>query len=178
MRNVSIRAYSKMQDVSGFGFLKHLEPKNDFNGVSFELGIMTYEEVKSVIKRLGTIKTIEDIVPIFKTCFKCDEETFFDSGIVEFIQAKKFLLERFKKLVEDESKLLRSVDIDIALWDAAGGKRLNKHSDVLPLMQLGEIYSVYPFSLESKPYLEILTLLRANKVKSEVDNSYQKLKRN
>ena len=46
----------------------------------------------------------------------------------------------------------------------------------MPLVQLGEIYSIYPYDLKNKPYNEILTLLVLHKEKAEVQNEYNKLK--
>jgi hypothetical protein len=62
------------------------------------------------------------------------------------------------------------------LWEQAGGDRLNKFSDLMPLVQIGEIYGAYPFDLENKPYNEILVLLVAHKVRGEVTSKYSEIK--
>jgi hypothetical protein len=58
----------------------------------------------------------------------------------------------------------------------AGGARLNKFSNLMPLVQLGEIYHIYPYKLQNKVYNEILTLLVLHKEKAEVSEAYSKLK--
>lgn len=176
MRNIKLSEYIKLKDHSEFNFLDALKPKNNFNGNALDISTLTYSEVKSVMKTLRTLKGIEDVFDVFVLCFKCDLETFYNSKIIEFVQAKKHLLKTFKELNETEAKLLQSVGVDAMLWQSAGGDKLNAFSDVLSLMQLGEIYSIYPLDLGEKMYLEILTLLKVHKIKSEVDASYQNLK--
>jgi hypothetical protein len=41
---------------------------------------------------------------------------------------------------------------------------------------LGELFSIYPFDLQKKPYNEILVLLVALKERGEVNQQFSKLK--
>lgn len=177
MKDITLKQYLELKDVSQYSFIDSLKPKDTFNGVKLDISLMTYSEVKGVMKSLKDFKTIENVKDIFETCFKCDVIEFYNSNLVAFTQAKKHVLNTFKKLIENENKLLQSVSVDAMLWQSAGGDKLNKFSDIMALVQLGEIYGVYPFELENKKYFEILTLLRVNKVKNEVDAKYNELKR-
>lgn len=101
---------------------------------------------------------------------------FWNSSIIDYYAAQNYIVKTFKELQEKETKLLQSISADSGLWELAGGAKLNKFSNIMPLIQLGEIYSIYPYDLQEKPYNEILLLLVAHKEKNEVQNKYNELK--
>lgn len=176
MINITLREYVNSKDVSQYEFLEHSKPRNKYFNKELNVSLLTYGEVKAVMRTLRKMKSINDIKDIFETCFKIDENEFYSGLITEYFSAKNYVIQTFKELLEREIKLLKSFSGDSALWEAAGGNKLNKHSDVLPINQLGKIYSLYPFDLEHKKYQEILYLMVVEKDQNEVEKKFHELK--
>jgi hypothetical protein len=192
MDNISILEYSKLSDTTEYDLvLKHLNPKNSFAGGSIDFNKLTYKDVKSCIHLMTNaidwnktaelfciafgIELHDKIVPdtlIFDKTVK----GFWSETIVNYYAAQNYIVKTFKELQERESKLLQSIDADTGLWELAGGAKLNKFSNIMPLIQLGEIYHIFPYDLQNKPYNEILLLLVAHKEKGEVQAEYNRLK--
>lgn len=176
MTNITLREYIKRTNVIEYEILEHQKPSNKYVGKSMNVALMTYGEVKAVMRVLRNLKGLNDIKDVFETCFKITEEEFYNGKIVEFYSAKKYIITTFKDLLDKEFKLLNSISGDSALWEAAGGNKLNKHSDVLSINQLGKIYGLYPFDLNGRRYQEILYLLRIEKEQGEVQRKFDELK--
>lgn len=175
MDRINLLEYSKLKDTKSYDVvLKHMNPKNIFGGGAVNLNRLTYKEVRSCIHLMKNMKDWENIKDLF--CLAFNTNLFWNESIDEFYAAQNYLIKTFKDLQSRESKLLQSIDSDMGLWSMAGGDKLNKFSNIMPLIQLGEIYSVYPYDLQDKPYNEILTLLVAHKERNEVQNAYSKLK--
>lgn len=156
--------------------LKHMNPKNEFQGNTFNRHKITYKEMRSLVHLLNNGKGWEDLYDIFNICFKVTKQQFHSCYIDDFFAAKNFIIKYVKDGLEREAKLLNSISVNSELWKTAGGDKLNVFSNLMPLKQLGEIYSVYPFDLENKPYSEIITLLVAHKQTSEVQEAYSNLR--
>lgn len=175
MNNITILEYSKLEDATEYDLvLKHLKPKNSFAGGSIDFNKLTYKDVRSCIHLMTNAINWETTKELF--CVAFGVVTFWECTIIDYYAAQNYIVKTFKELQERESKLLQSIDADTGLWELAGGAKLNKFSNIMPLIQLGEIYHIYPYDLQNKPYNEILLLLVAHKEKSEVQNEYTKLK--
>jgi hypothetical protein len=177
MKKIKTKEYFRKTDISEYDLiLKHLKPKDNFNGKKLNFSVLTYKDVRSCIYLLNNLSTIENIEQLFCLAFGIDADTFWNSKVQEFYACRNYLIKKFKDVQERESKLLQSIGVDSGLWMQAGGKKLDKFSNIMPLIQLGEIYGIYPYDLQCKPYEEILLLLVAHKEKSEVQNEYSRLK--
>jgi len=177
MTNITIKEYTELKDVSEYDVLVFLKPKPIFGVHEMDVRKMTYEEVKSVTRTLRNFKDWNSVKNVFETCFKIDALTFWSGSIVDYFKAKNYIVKTFSDLLEREQKLLQSISKDSVLWEAAGGKRLDKFSDVLPLNQLGKIYGIYPFELKDYLYEEILLLLTIETVQNQVENKFNELKK-
>jgi|AntRauTorckE6833_2_1112554.scaffolds.fasta_scaffold57609_2 hypothetical protein len=176
MRNISIRDYLQSKEYAKYGtLLSSLNPKDHLN---FDLNKLSYNDVIQCNRVLVKAKGIEDVKKLFVTAYKLQDYEFYSIPIVNFFQSKKFLIDKFVYLRENESKLLSSSDEDAMYFDAAGGKRLNEFSDVLPLDKMAKIYGGYPVDYGNKKYVEIVFLLRMNKVSNQVDKRFNELKYN
>lgn len=177
MKQIKTKDYFKLIDVSEYDvILKHLKPKDNFEGNKLNFSVLTYKDVRSCIYLLNNLSTVENIEQLFCLAFGIDTDIFWNSKVQEFYACRNYLIKKFKDVQERESKLLQSIGVDSGLWMQAGGKKLDKFSNIMPLIQLGEIYGIYPYDLQYKPYEEILLLLVAHKEKSEVQNEYSRLK--
>ncbi len=175
MDNITILEYSKLSDTTEYDLvLKHLKPKNSFAGGEIDFNKLSYKDVKSCIHLMTKAIDWNSTKELF--CIAFNIKTFWECSIVDYYSAQNYIIKSFKELQERESKLLKSIDVNEGLWELAGGDRLNKFSNVMPLIQLGEVYSIYPYDLQEKPYNEILLLLVAHKEKNEVQNEYNRLK--
>lgn len=177
MINITIKEYATSTKQSLYTPLENCVPKPEFGVHVMDVKQMSYEDVKAVIRTLRNFKNWNSIKDVFETCFKIDEDAFWSGKILDFFIAKNYIIETFKKLVEREKKLLQSISKDSVLWEAAGGNRLDKYGDVLPLNQLGKIYGIYPFELKDYKYYDILTLLSLEKDQSEVERRFHELKK-
>ena len=175
MDRINVLEYSKLKNTTPYDVvLKHLKPVNSFGGGTIDLNKLTYKDIRSCLHLIGSIKDWEGQKELF--CLAFNTETFWEVYIDFFFSAQNYLVATFVDLQKRETKLLQSIDADTGKWSMAGGERLNKFSNLMPLVQLGEIYSIYPYDLQNKPYNEILTLLVLHKEKAEVNNAYSKLK--
>ena len=175
MDRINLLEYSKLINTTQYDVvLKHLNPVNIFAGSKIDFNKLTYKDVRSCLHLMKSVKDWESQKELFCLAFGIDE--FWQVAIDEFFAAQNYLIKTFVDLQKRETKLLQSIDADTGKWSMAGGDRLNKFSNLMPLVQLGEIYSIYPYDLQGKPYNEILTLLVLHKEKAEVNKAYSNLK--
>lgn len=120
--------------------------------------------------------SINELVALFCKFYGCTEKEFYNENVENFFKARRFIIDEVTRICKNETALLNSISFDSEIWKMAGGEKLNKYADILPLVQLGEIYSIYPFELMHKPYSQIITLLSLHKTKSEVNNEFINLK--
>jgi hypothetical protein len=177
MDKLTIKQYSKLLDTFEYDiFLNALKPLNLFCGNKLDYNKITYAEVRKLFHLANTGKTLDDMCDMFCIAFNIEKGVFWSGNIDEYFSAKNFIIKYLKDTQEKESKLLNSIDADAGLWEQAGGNSLNVFSDLMPLVQLGEIYGVYPYDLQHKPYNEILTLLVLHSKKNQVQNKFNELK--
>ncbi len=205
MRNYTLKTYVKNKEK--YGVLEHVIGKPDYNGKTIDIDELTFAEVKFVMKGLGEISTWDSIKEIFKNCFSWDKQLeddlinnknrifsakeskvkkrhdksldkwFWSGKVVEFFEARNFIIAEFKKLIEQEQKMLSSVDpVNSLLWKQAGGDKLNRFGGILPLNQLGKLYGQFPFDLQNRKYMEIFLLLTIEKESGEIQTKFSKLK--
>lgn len=175
MDRINLLEYSKLSNTTQYDVvMKHLKPVNSFANGTIDFNKLTYKDVRSCLHLMANVKDWEVQKELF--CLAYGVELFWEVYIDEFFAAQNYLIKTFVDLQKRETKLLQSIDADTGKWSMAGGDRLNKFSNLMPLVQLGEIYSIYPYDLQNKPYNEILTLLVLHKEKAEINNAYSKLK--
>ena len=174
MRNIPISEYLQSKEYIQYSFI--LDSLNSKDWLNFNLNKLTYNDVIKCNRLLSNPKGINDVRDLFKIAYCITNDKFFSLPIINFFQTKKFLIEKFVYLRENESKLLSTSDVDALYFDAAGGKRLNDYSDVLPLDKLAKIYGGYPMDYGTKKYVEIIYLLKMNQVISQVDKKMNDLK--
>lgn len=176
----TIQEYQTGKQFADLYFILDLLPKETFLDKKVNINELTYSEVKSVIRYLSKIsglsliKSIKLGKDVFETCYKVDSLAFDNALITDYIQALKYLDVFFKSIIEKEQKLLSSYSEDTVKWMNAGGDRLDKHSELLPLVQLGKIFGQYPFELGDKRYVEILKLTRIEMDLRQVENKMSK----
>lgn len=177
MRNITIKEYAKLrlQKRMQYDVLKHMKPINDFGGMKLNVNAMSWNDVKAVMRELSNFSNWKSVIDIYETCFKISEDVFWEQPIKDYFQSSNYIRETFVKLKEKEIELLRSDDITSALWSEAGGDKLNPFADVVPLVQIGKMFSQYPMDLKEKPYVEILSLLVILKRQREIDLKYDEL---
>ena len=174
MRNISIKEYVGNEDYLQYSTL--LDSLNAKDYLHFNLNRLTYNDVITCNRVLTNGKGLNDVKTLFKTAYKITDDKFYSLPIVNFFQSKKFLIEKFVSLRDNENKLLSSGGADSIYFDAAGGKRLNQYSDVLPLDKLSKIYGGYPMDYGLKKYVEVIYLLKMNQVIYQVDKKVNELK--
>lgn len=165
----------KSANALDYSPLKFLEPVNCYGVYKSKVKDLTYEQVKSVIRTIRNIKTWKDISDIFETVFGITNEQFLEGKVTYFFAAKNYVIKEFERIVKTENKLLSSISKNHGKWIAAGGERLNRFGDILPLNQLGKIYGVYPFELKDYKYTEILMLLTIEKEQNEVERKMSEM---
>lgn len=175
MKNINLLEYFNKKNTIEYDFiLKNLKPKNLFLGGSINFNKLTYQDVIICFDLISKIESKESLSDLFSLAYNVTD--FYSASIDEFFSAKNYLLKAFSDLKEKQINLLNSIDSDSQLWGMAGGKKLNKFNDLMPLVQLGEIYGIFPHDLKTRPYNEIFVLLVLHKEKNEVTNAYSKLK--
>ncbi len=177
MNKLTIKQYSQLFDTLEYDLiLNALKPLNLFCNSKLDYNKITYAEVRKLFYLANNGKTLDDMCDMFCIAFNVEKLVFWSASIEEYFSAKNFIIKYLKDTQEKEAKLLNSIDADAGLWEQAGGSSLNVFSDLMPLVQLGEIYSIYPYDLQNKAYNEILTLLVLHSKKSKVQNKFNELK--
>lgn len=175
MKNLKLKDY--LYQGERYSALEYIEPNSSYNGKVMNTDTLTYKDVKTSVNLLSNISNWDDMEKLFKTCFKVESGDWFLNGRVkEYYEARNYIIKEFKRLVELEEKLLKSIgNVNKTLWKQAGGDKLNRFGGILSLNQLGKIYGVYPFDLENKPFMEILLLLTIEKEQREIEVKYSEL---
>ena len=174
MKDISLKEYFKLIDTTDYDFvLQHLKPKNSFLGGEIDFNILSYIDVVSCFHLMSSMRTKDDLERVFNIAYTVDG--FEEAKLTDFFAAKNYLIKAFNDLDTKQKTLLKSIGHDADKWKQAGGEKLNKYSNLMPLVQLGEIYGVFPHDLQIKPYNEIFVLLVLHKEKGEVERDFNKL---
>jgi hypothetical protein len=176
MKQITVRQYTELQPQKQLPYITLFTSLKEKALLKIKINELSYNEVRSIFKKLSTSAEIEDVKDIFVIALKIDELEFYELPLQNFFQIKKYISNYFVNLQKKEVQLLQSVNEDTGVWDMAGGERLNEFADILPLSQLAKIYGGYPFDYGTKKYVEIIYLLRMNNIQGQVENEYQKLK--
>lgn len=176
MNNITLGKYRELTDVSEYKILEKLNPVNLLNSVEFNQEDITYKEMRMIVALLKNGTDWKSLHNVFKIMYGITETDFYKRDVVEFFQCRNYVFDYVMRMQKRESSLLKSISTDTELWRTAGGDRLNKFSNIMPLIQLGELFSIYPYDLEDKKYNEILVLLVAIKERGEVQQAFSKLK--
>ena len=172
MENITVKEYIELTESERFKFDFIYGHINEYKKQLINIEPMTYNDVKIILKEV--LNQHPDIEKLFNMVFKTKKEKLLKMPLHIYFGKKKYIASFFISLLNNESKLLRSINVEEGKWLKAGGERLNEFSDVLPLSQLAKIYGGYPLDYGNKPYLEIIYLLRMNSVQNQVENEYQK----
>ena len=179
MDKTSVLKYLQLQPSERIAYdsvLQHLKASNSFANQIVNINGLKYIEVRKMMHLVSQTELLPDaLFEVFKLSFKVSQEQFNNASINEYFSAKNYIEKMLIDMQKRENELLKSVGTDAQKWEQAGASRLNVFSNILPLVQLGEIYSIYPYDLQERPYNEIITLLICHKTKSEVNSEYQKL---
>ena len=192
MDRITVKEYSILKDTANYdAVLPFLKPRNKLSNGKIDFNRLSYSDVRKCLMLIKNVDSWEKQKDLFCLAYGINEENtkvphnvmfdktikgFWNCEIDEFFSAQNYLLKSFKELLEREKKLLQSISINTGLWEQAGGNRLDKFSNIMPLVQLGEIYNIFPYDLQNRPYNEILTLLVCHKEKNEVNYEYDKLR--
>lgn len=175
--NISVAQYLQLADVGMYDVLDLL-PSNDlFAGKHADINAMSWINVKYCLKLINKINDFESLYDLFRVCYDIDRPTFLNEGVREYVQAKNYLIEGFTEIIRRESKVFAGKGQEDSAWVMAGGDKLSRYSDTLPLLNLGKMLGVYPPDLGRKPYREILGLLMQHKLQVEVETEYQRIKK-
>lgn len=176
MKQITVREYTDLAPDKQLPYITLFTSLKEKPLLKIKINELSYNEVRSLFKKLSVSSEIEDVKYIFVNALKIDELEFYSLPLQNFFQIKKYISNYFVNLQKKETQLLQSVNEDTGVWDMAGGERLNEFADILPLSQLAKIYGGYPFDYGTKKYIEIIYLLRMNNVQGQVEKEYQKLK--
>lgn len=179
MINISLKEFVNVIDPTEYEVLEALQPSNTFAGNKADIQSLQYVEVKYCIKLLSKVDSWDVVVQLFTICFGLKNESeFWEQGVKEFYQAKKYIIRELSKIYETEAKIMESKSTDQQLWQMAGADKLKPFNDTMPLHQLGKLFGIYPYDLGKKPYKEVFSLIAQNKIYNDVESAYQKLMSN
>jgi hypothetical protein len=175
-KNITVKRFKAMHDVSDYMMLSgNLKPNNLFCGKQANLNILTYDEVKLVIKLLSK-KELEwsDLDIIYEIVYKVDD---IDEGLIfDFFKSKAYIENESIKIAEKEINLLQSNNDNADKWKRAGIERLAPFSDLSNKIRLAKDYGVLPSVIGKMKYNEVLTLLAYENISGNVVNEFEKIK--
>lgn len=177
MYNISVKELVTKPDYMRYDSVLHfLNPKNSFFGKVANVESMPYVNVKHCMRLLSSIHKWENVCELFCICYDIKDITFWSATIKDYYQARNYLLQAFKSIVETELKMLASkFDKDTLKWEMAGIKRLEMFSDYIPLDRLGQRYSINPMELGREPYSEVFYLQCMVKVDNEILKAFNEI---
>lgn len=177
IENIKLKEFSTSPKAERLdSILKSILPVNNFAGNKIDLDFLPYNDFRECEALLKKGKTFEDICKAFCLAYSISESDFWNCGVIDFYQAKNYLLDTILKVRRMESQLLKSIDKDANLWQMAGGDELNVFGSIMPLVKLGKIYGMFPYDVGLKPYAKVLTLLVLHKKEDEITRKYRDLK--
>lgn len=176
MKNITVKQYSQLADNSAYAALEHLEAKNYFAGKVMDINKMPWANVKYCFRLLPKIETWQGVQQLFEICYDVKEGAFYEAGIIEYFQARRYIIREFEAAAKREAATLASQSADDALWQMAGADKLRPYSDTLPLVGLSKAFGAWPFDIGRRPYGEVFSLLVQMKAQGEVENEFMKLK--
>lgn len=175
MKSITIKEYFNLKTTVNYdSILNHLRGNNSFNNSVIDFNVLTYESVVKCFNLIKKADSFDVLKELFQTAYQTKD--FEDQKITDYFSARNYLIKAFSDLKNKQNKLLSSIHSNAILWEQAGGETLNKFNDLMPLVQLGEIYGVFPHELKDKPYNEVFVLLVLHKERNEVLNKYDELK--
>ena len=170
MKNINVKQYLELKNKFQYDLLlTALQPIN-----IFEKNINDFSYLDVI--NLFNFAKVQDDYSLFELFYNLKKYEFEFLNVVDYFASKKFIINFLKVTAERQSKLLNSISVDNEKWKLVERGRLNKFSDIMPLVQLAEIYKVYPFDLQNKPYSEIFSLLVLHKTRRDIENDFNRLK--
>jgi hypothetical protein len=172
LKKINVQQYIALEDKSIYNaLLSHLNPINLYN---VEISNMSYTNVRYCIRLMSELNNWGNVKELFELCF--NDIDFMNMDVVSYFHSKNYLLQSFKIIVDNETKVSKSGNFDIGKWKFAGGDRLKPFNDFLPLDQLAQRYGGSPFDWGRKPYGEVFYLIAMTKTSNEVNENYNKQK--
>jgi len=175
--NITVKQYSQLDSTLKYDMiLNHIKEDNKFLNKEVEIVKLPYNNIKYCLSLLQKVNDFDTLYQIFNIIFDCSKEDFLNADIVSYFKAKNYIINSFKVINENESRLSKSSNTDLGKWKMAGGDRLAMYDSFLPLDQLGERYGQYPMDLGRQPYSEIFYLMAMTKTLNEVNYNYNNMK--
>ena len=179
MINISLREFVGLADPSEYEVLEALQPSNTFAGRTTDIQNLKYMQVRYCIKLLQKVDSWDVVIEVFKICFAIENDNeFWEQGVKDFYQAKRYILRELSTIVAAEAKIMEGKSTNQELWTLAGADKLRKFNDTMPLLQLGKLLGMYPYDLGEKPFKEVFSLIAMNKIYNDVESAYQSLLNN
>jgi len=177
LNNITLQEFIDSNDFYKYdSVLQHQKGKNIFLGKECNILSKPYTDIKYCISLLRSLKSFDDVIEVISILTEKSKEEVLKSDIVEYYSFRNYIINTFKQIQDNESKLAKSTNTDAGKWIMAGGDKLKPYDDVLPLDQLAERYGGYPFDFGRKPYSEIFYLMAMTKTLNEVNINYSKQK--
>ena len=176
LKDYTISEYKKLKSTVKLDVvLNYVKPVNLFFGKQMNIDSMPYMNVKHCMKLATSEMNWNVCAELFEICFEI--KNFDEVKILEFFQARNFLIVTLQEAIKKESILLSSLPNEQSMkWEHAGIKRLEPYNDVISLDRLAQRYNLYPFDLGRKPYSEIIYLMAMVKVDNEINIAFQNIK--
>ena len=177
MYNITVKKYSRLKSTLNYDMvLNHIKGENIFLGKRVDIVRLPYNNIKYCLSLLQKVNDFDTLFQIFNIIFEVERDEFDNADIVSYFKAKNYIIDSFKLINDNESKLSKGSNTDLGKWKMAGGDRLAMYDSFLPLDQLGERYGQYPFELGNKPYSDIFYLMAMTKTLNEVNYNYNTMK--
>lgn len=182
IEDITIEEYFNLENTDDYDiFLEAIKANNSFAGHTFDVNSITYNQME-VLKNTFKNPDMSNIFYIFVLLFKIQgnfkqnkEEIFYNQSIFDLFRAKRFLQEFLISKIETENKMLQGVPDDKMMM-INGYERLAPVSFLLSKIRLAEQFNTTPDVVGGWKYNTVFSYLIANKINSDIQTEYQKLK--
>jgi len=159
--------------------LKSMRDKPIFLGKVPSYDNLTYGQAKFIFQLISDNKGVipnEGLAEVFSYVYGVTEDEVLDASLTDVYRALNPVMAVIKSVRDLEIKMLGGGDeVKKALYKQAAGTLLDGFDYILPLIELGKTYGLYPYDISKKKFTEILVLRAAESRLSQVDKKFTEL---
>ena len=109
MKQITVRQYTELQPQKQLPYITLFTSLKEKALLKIKINELSYNEVRSIFKKLSTSAEIEDVKDIFVIALKIDELEFYELPLQNFFQIKKYISNYFVNLQRKETQLLQTI---------------------------------------------------------------------
>ncbi len=150
-----------------------VKAENKFNKKVCEFDRLTFDQV-SLFKKLMVKPSMGDLSMIYQLCY--GEQKFFKCKVFDLFKSKKWLDDKFIRVIKREENWLSSTPDEKTLRAKEEVDRLNQSGEWCIKVSLAEQFGFNPREIGGWPYILVMRIQRRNTALNEVKRKISTMK--